>query len=265
MKINCPVTRRSIASIFGLLVIFSVFVCFPATVEAQKTSIGVAVSLQVPGDVNDGDILCASEQGNVPCDVAYDPRMFGVISLNPAVALANNDLQNGKPVVSSGKAYVRVSTVNGAINVGDYITASSKAGIGMKATKSGYALGNALEAYTDSNTDNTGIILVSLSIKPTILTTAALGNLLDLIKQGLDAAFLSPLSSLRYILAAVVVASSFILGFIYFGKVAKSGVEAIGRNPLAGSTIQLSVFMNILLMIMIVGIGLGIAYLILIL
>lgn len=258
MTKNCP-------TFFIFFALFSLFIVSPHAVFAQKTSIGVAVTLQIPSDVSDGDIICATEEGNKPCSIPYDPRMFGVVTLNPAVSLSNKELENGKPVVNSGKAYIRVSSINGVVKAGDYITASDKPGIGMRALKSGFVLGSSLEEYTDENPDNTGLILVSLSIKPTVLTAGALGNLLELIRQGVDAAFLSPLSSLRYILASIVVASSFILGFIYFGKVAKSGVEAIGRNPLAGTTIQFSVLMNVMLMIVIVGMGVGIAYLILIL
>ena len=58
---------------------------------------------------------------------------------------------------------------------------------------------------------------------------------------------------------------SFSLGFIYFGRVAKTGIEAMGRNPMAGKMIQLSVLFNIIVTVIIVLIGLAIAYLILIL
>ena len=59
--------------------------------------------------------------------------------------------------------------------------------------------------------------------------------------------------------------ASFVMGFVYFGRVARSGIEAIGRNPLASRIIQFNVILHILISIVIVLVGLAIAYLILIL
>jgi F0F1-type ATP synthase membrane subunit c/vacuolar-type H+-ATPase subunit K len=58
---------------------------------------------------------------------------------------------------------------------------------------------------------------------------------------------------------------SFTLGMIYFGRASRTGIEAVGRNPLAKRVIQLTIFLNIVLTIVIVMVGLAIAYLILIL
>jgi len=63
----------------------------------------------------------------------------------------------------------------------------------------------------------------------------------------------------------LVTITSFILGFVYFGRVARSGVEAIGRNPLASRIIQFNMLLHIVMSMVIVLIGLAIAYLILIL
>jgi F0F1-type ATP synthase membrane subunit c/vacuolar-type H+-ATPase subunit K len=58
---------------------------------------------------------------------------------------------------------------------------------------------------------------------------------------------------------------AFTLGLVYFGRIARAGVEAMGRNPMAKRMIQLSVLLHVVLTIIIVLTGLGIAYLILIL
>ena len=54
-------------------------------------------------------------------------------------------------------------------------------------------------------------------------------------------------------------------GFIYFGKMSKTGVEAIGRNPLAGKQIQFNVILHLAVTVAIVLAGLAMAYFILIL
>ena len=61
-----------------------------------------------------------------------------------------------------------------------------------------------------------------------------------------------------------MVVASFVFGILHFGKMAKSGVEALGRNPLAAKTIQFGILLNVLIAIVIMALGLGIAYLVLI-
>jgi F0F1-type ATP synthase membrane subunit c/vacuolar-type H+-ATPase subunit K len=73
------------------------------------------------------------------------------------------------------------------------------------------------------------------------------------------------LASLRYLLAFLIAIIAFVLGFIYFGRVVRVGIEAIGRNPLARRMIQITMLFNILITIVIVLAGLLIAYLILVL
>jgi F0F1-type ATP synthase membrane subunit c/vacuolar-type H+-ATPase subunit K len=60
-----------------------------------------------------------------------------------------------------------------------------------------------------------------------------------------------------------VVILSFILGFISFGRIANTGVEALGRNPLAGKMIQFGIFLNVLITISIVIAGFALAYFVL--
>ncbi|OGH19929.1 MAG: hypothetical protein A3D74_01230 [Candidatus Levybacteria bacterium RIFCSPHIGHO2_02_FULL_37_13] len=232
---------------------------------AQDTSSGVTISIPIKDEnAQDGSIISSTAKGYVLSNTAYDQSVYGVITENPSVFIENVNLEDTKPVISTGKAYVLVSTINGEVNINDLITTSTIRGVGQKATANGFILGTALEGYSEPNKDTTGKILVSVNPKYNGSFTAQ-GNLLELLRSGLDAFPLSPLASLRYFLAAIIAIVSFILGFMYFGKVARTGVEALGRNPLAGRMIQLSVVLNLLLTIAIMAIGLGIAYLILIL
>jgi len=234
-------------------------------VNGLGTSSAMAIPVPFDGEPKDGSVLCTTSSGYKLCDRAYDPSAFGVVSLMPAVSFELDGGSNGTaPVMSAGKTFVLISSANGSIKKGDYVTTSTQPGIAQKAMKSGYVLGTALEDFNETDPLRTGKILISVSIRPTVLSKGAGENLLDLIKEGVDAAFLSPLASLRYIVAAVVVASSVIMGFIYFGRVARSGVEAIGRNPLAGKRIQASVVINVFLTLIIMGGGVLIAYMVLI-
>jgi len=71
---------------------------------------------------------------------------------------------NPMPVALSGRVPVKVSSENGPIAVGDPITSSSVAGVGMKATKPGRVVGMALEAY--SNADPTAVGKVMVFVNP---------------------------------------------------------------------------------------------------
>jgi F0F1-type ATP synthase membrane subunit c/vacuolar-type H+-ATPase subunit K len=107
--------------------------------------------------------------------------------------------------------------------------------------------------------------MIVLNIHPAAGSTGAKSNLMSALRQGLSAPLFEPLDSLRYLLAALILLLSFVMGFAYFGRVSKTGIEAIGRNPLASRMIQLSIIMHIMITIVIVLIGFGMAYLILIL
>jgi hypothetical protein len=235
-----------------------------ASAQSAPSSGGIAVSMQVSANLKDGDILCTSADGSKLCNSEYSVDMNGVYVQNPAVMLANTTLDDSKPVVASGKVYVRVSSINGAIRRGDFVTSSNLPGVGQKADKSGNVIGVALEDFVVTDKSVVGRILVSMDIRPAIVATSARSNLVEALRQGLLAPPLTPLASLRYVLAILVAVAAFVLGFVYFGKVAKSGVEAMGRNPLAGKTIQFTVVMNLLFTVLIMAGGLLLAYVILI-
>lgn len=234
---------------------------------AQVFDLGVAIPLRIKeSGVEDGSIVCTDGDDYLLCKTPYAPEMFGVVSETPTAEFVNRaDLVTSFSVITSGRAFVRVSTVNGNIAPGDLITSTTTPGVGAKATKNGYMIGVALEGYENSDTSATGLITVSVKIHPSLNIQGVGENLFETLRAGLSVPFLDPLSALRYFAAAVIVTASFVVGFVYFGRVAKAGVEAIGRNPLAGARIETTVIMHVVLTIAIAGLGLGLAYLILVL
>lgn len=236
------------------------------TAHAQEDiNQSVAVPVPIEGEVADGDLICAKTTGFGLCDEEYIASMYGVVNTSPSVVFEVTPAEGLYPVLTFGKAFVKVSAVNGAIAEGDFLTSSKTAGVAMKATQNGYGLGKALEAYDPGNASDVGKIAVMINIAPTIQLVSAGQNLLAILTKGLSLASLDALSYLRYLLAAMVVIVSFLLGFIYFGRVIRTGVESMGRNPLAARAIQLSVLFNIFILIVIIGVGLAVAYFILVL
>ena len=90
-------------------------------------------------------------------------------------------------------------------------------------------------------------------------------NLLDALRSGSLSPLLNPVESLRYILAALIVAATFIIGFSTFGKSSSRTIEALGRNPLAQRSIKTAMVFNMILAFGVMLIGLALAYLILVL
>jgi hypothetical protein len=72
----------------------------------------------------------------------------GVISTNAGIVLGKN-IHNGVPVAFSGRVPVKITTENGEVRRGDYLTVSkTMAGYAMKLTGEGKSIGRALSDYT---------------------------------------------------------------------------------------------------------------------
>jgi len=242
-----------------------VFFNFFSVVNAQEAASGIAVSVEVDEEVESGDMVCAKEGGLKKCTSIFEPSIYGVITDNPAAVISVENLDNEAKLISSGIANVKVSTINGNIEKGNFVTSSEIPGVGMLADQSGYVIGMALENYDNTNTEEVGQILVALNIHAAAGLSGARSNLIQVIRRGVGAPLFDPLESLRYILAALILLSSFVLGFVYFGRAAGMGIEAVGRNPLASRKIQATVLIHVVVTVVIVVSGFALAYLVLIL
>lgn len=91
----------------------------------------------------------------------YDQGSIGIVSTKPGLVLSDLD-GAGMPVTVglSGRVPVNVSTKNGDIKPGDYITASDIPGIGMKATGAGKVVGQALTALAGDNIEGQIIVFI---------------------------------------------------------------------------------------------------------
>mgnify|MGYP001606623056 CR=1 FL=1 len=249
-----------------VFILFLVMRVLSSSAYAQNTSAGTAVSISITDkNAKDGSIIISTPKGFGLSSITYDTNMYGVLTEFPAFYLQNQSDTASKPVTSSGRIYVLVSSINGSIKKNDFITTSTIAGVGQKATRNGMVLGTALEDYSNPNQKITAKILVAVNPHFNASFADTKTNVLEVLRNASDPTTLTQATSLRYVVAAGIVLVSFAVGFIFFGRVTSSGVEALGRNPLASRTIQLSLVFNLILMIIIVLVGLGIGYMILIL
>lgn len=239
-----------------------------STVYAQSKGIEVTSVYEIADqEAAEGDIISARENGLTRSDIGFDNKMFGIIIENPLLVY-RSEIQ-GKPIVRSGIAEVNVTNLNGPIKNGDYITSSSVAGKGQRATESGYTIGVALSSFTGDGAPQidgpngkvaSGKISVAVRVEYTELSNPRFaGRLFGFIGTALLENISDPKqlgNVIRYISAGLVILLSFTFGFLTFSRSIAKSVEALGRNPLAKSTIQLSMIINIILLIVtgIVGI-----------
>ena len=89
----------------------------------------------------------------------YDSSVLGIVSTSPALTIGGTDGEgiSAVPVALSGGVPVKVSTENGPIKAGDYLTSSSTPGVAMKATKAGAVIGNAMSGFSG---EGIGMVLV---------------------------------------------------------------------------------------------------------
>lgn len=81
-----------------------------------------------------------------------DQNLLGVVSTKPGKVLDDGSMSDPKvPIALKGRVPVKVSTQNGIIHKGDYLTSSDIPGVAVKATQAGEMLGKAMEDYTDTS------------------------------------------------------------------------------------------------------------------
>lgn len=253
----------------GKLITYIYVLLFTLTVPVQYaaaadiSSIGIANYYPISAEkVEDGDIIVSTGKGYFLSNSEYDPRVSGIVTKNPAIALRDNNTKNSHPVVNSGTVNVKVSGINGSVKQGDFITTSSIPATGMKATKTGYVIGTAQHDLVLKGSDDVQLVTVALNFHFLQLGSPVSSSLLDVFSLSRIAAYEQPLRVFQYVMASIILLASFVFGFLIFAKVVNTGVEALGRNPLAGKMIQLSILFNVVLIIVIIMTGVSLAYIV---
>jgi len=151
ISVNCPAScaNANLIEIDGIRLI------------ETSNAVGVDYAEDYPADPNDvpqpGEVVSLVASGGASLvaktHIAMDQAMVGVISTNPGDVLDDGSMTGAKVTVAlAGRVPVNVSTANGPIQVGDYLTSSSLPGVAVKATGSGPVIGTAMEDDTDTNT-----------------------------------------------------------------------------------------------------------------
>ena len=245
-------------------------------VSAQFGTSGIAYDIPVDDDsVIDGHIIVFDDANNYVLGIEDgDANIVGVVSINPAVSFRNESAtESSYPVVSTGTARVVVNGEGGDIAVRDEITLSTVPGVGKKHNGEGNVIGVALEPFV-ANADTQGQILVALDLQFGQGLTAGQFNqedeqtgfresIMDLFTFSALAARERPSEAFRQLVAGFVLIISIIFSFFTFGRLAKNGIVAFGRNPLAAKLIGFGMVLNVVIAVVIVVSGLTVSFLIL--
>ncbi len=210
----------------------------------------VVRSFNGKGDIKPGQVvaLVSTDKNTVELAPAGDPtRIYGVAVEQSAAPVTIQ--QAGQNVfVATGSAYpVFVSTENGSIVAGDYLSMSSSDGIAAKVKGQTYVVGRATQNF-DGKTGSLGSgkngsvigkisVQVAPSKNPLLREDTGVPALLRKLGEAIAG---KPLSAVRIYTALIIfiVMAALAFGLLWVGV--RSGIVAIGRNPLSKHSIMQS-------------------------
>jgi hypothetical protein len=237
----------------------------------QTLQNGMIVRLK-PGDAKKIEALKQSNAAD----------MFGIVVSNSAAPVSLSDPTTQQTFVATfGKYNVLVSDQDGPINAGDFISVSAVDGVGMRASNDQQiVLGKAIGNFTGNGdaeskitvTDSTGAkhdinlkrigVDISVAHNPNYSgdTTAGVPHFLS---KAVQLVTRKPVTALRLYAALGVLGLSIGVagGVIYAGV--RTGMTAVGRNPLAKKAITRNLIAVIMIAIVVVLIGCIAVYLLL--
>ncbi len=166
-------------------------------------------------------------------------------------------------VATNGRYDVLVSTQNGPVKAGDYITASAVSGIGMKASeKEAYIIGRAITDFdgkkdvignndvkdSDNNKISVSIgrVQMDVGVAKNPLLKATEPNVPAVLMKVATSIAGRPVNPFRVYMGVLVFGiCTVVAGILMYGGV-RSGLISIGRNPLSKKSIIRSMFQVII-------------------
>lgn len=224
----------------------------PVKAQVFSPSVGISIELK-ESDLSEAKngLIVAKDPSQYYLTRSYqDPNVAGVIADETDFLYTTEDRDQRLTIAVDGVADVWVTNELGTIKYGDFITTSTDTGIGVKAIQNGSVIGYALEATAEG--DEPQLISVQLALSSS--WDGTLGQQSDVFKQSSDtlSKLLSNVESeaqgqsrsFLYLVVILVVVLASIFGFMTFGRIAINGINAVGRNPLAKSTIVKTILIN---------------------
>jgi hypothetical protein len=255
----------------------TLFVVGQAAVAAQTVTQGYSSdsSLQKGTIVK---LKTGNNQNIEPLTTKTVAQMQGVVvAANdaPVTLSSSNPALQQYYVATIGQYDVLVSDQNGPIKTGDYITISSLEGVGMKADSSqSVVLGKADASFNGGSATlstvtigrskvNIGRISVTIAISHNPLLTPVLNNIPSVLQRAGLLVTSKPVNPIRLYTSFIVLIASLLVtaSMLYSGI--RSSLVAVGRNPLAKTSIMRNLLQVIATSLVVFILGLFAVYLIL--
>jgi hypothetical protein len=261
-----------------VLIILGLLTLLPAVVSAQAVTQGY----NADGSIQQGMLVKLKDKDNTSVEPVTDATLSKlqgvVVAANDApVTLSTTSNQQQVFVAVSGRYQVLVTNQNGTISVGDNVTVSALAGLGMKAgTTQSFVIGKAVQGFdgkknvvdsaklkSNNQTVAIGRIQVDIAIARNPLALNQDVHVTGWLQHVGDTISSKPVNPVRLYGALVVL----IIAIVTAGSMMYSGVHtsmvAIGRNPLAKKSILRSLIIVVFVALVVVIVGLGAVYLLL--
>lgn len=254
-------------TVFGLAVL--VFFALPLSALADNVVQGFAAK----GKLQPGWIVALTDNSatTVEAAPANDPsKIYGVV-INPSQASITLNRSGQQVFVANAGDYpVLVSMANGSISPGDYISMSNTDGIGAKASpEQNGVLGQALSGFDGKSnvltgSGSTAVGRINVSINPGKYPGSKSSLAVpEPLKRAAEAIAGHPVSNARIWAATIVFVVAGIIAIILLVVGVRTGMIAIGRNPLSRHSILYGLFQVIGMALMIFIVGLFGVYLLL--
>jgi hypothetical protein len=232
-----------------------------------------------------GLIVKLSGQGTAkvtPASISKPTEMFGVTITGNGLPVTITSGNSNEVFVATGGTYdTLVSTQNGSINKGDYVTISSVDGIAMLAqpeqkTVFGRAAGS-FDGKSNVVANSTlkdksgkeikkvaiGLIPVVIDIRTNPLEKSTKANMPKVLQRIGEAVAEKPVGPLRIYLSIGITGISIIAAIVILYSGVRSSLIAIGRNPLSKKSVFRGLLEIIFTALIILIIGLFAVYLLL--
>lgn len=242
-----------------MLVVLLTATFFPLGVAGQIRGLDIAQRYPVvDAGLSFGDIV-VYDRASLQYRRAFtraDPLVFGVSVENPVFLL--DDGTTNIPIVRGGETLVNVVAENGPIVAGDYVTTSSVAGKGERADAGdAYLVGVALSSYAGLESEVVGEEgAVPYGRIPVLLSVGHVSRVSEVLAERPGLSGTAPteatlLNVIQYMVAAFIAIGAVFIAFRNFGPNIRTGLDSIGRNPLAKASIQSMLLLNVALIALI--------------
>ena len=254
--------------------------------EMTVNTVGTPQAHTADKPIQVGTIVQLGDKGTDKVKPATSDKpgsMYGVVvdERKLSVTITTSDQPNQAFVAATGTYPVLVSSQNGPITTGDYVTVSSVEGIGMKAEpEQKIVFGRAVSSFDGKNnaigsvnlktTDGKdsgkaviGVVSVVIDIRRNPNEKSTKADLPKLLQRIGEAIAEKPVGPLRIYLSIAITGISIIAAIVILYGGVRSSLISIGRNPLSRKSIFRALFEIILTSLIILIVGLFAVYLLL--